>query len=153
MFNLIIAIISIALVTLISAAGIYYGGASFTSNSVEAKAAKMRNERNQLIAAVEIYKSDGNDLGSTFKLSTLVEGNYLVKIPDDWVAQNTYAYRELDKHNEGSMNVCYTANAQDGYTYTTDDTDVVAVPDKKNAAVPYCSKSDLPVMISCCISE
>lgn len=153
MQNLIIAIIGIALVVAATASGVYYGGDIYTTQTVEAEAAKMRNERNMLIAAVEVYKSDGNELGNLFKFTYLTEGGYLTKVPDGWIAEEGYAYRELDKTDPGSMNVCYTANLQDGYEYTTADTEVIPVPKGGNRAVPLCSKEGIPSILPCCISE
>lgn len=154
MQNLIISIIAVALIVAMTGSGIYYGGDIYDSQTVEAEAAKMRNERNQLIAAVEVYKADGNDLGDMFKFTYLVDGGYLNKVPDGWIAQDGYAYRELDKNDPGSMNVCYEANSQDGYDYDTSQIDVIPVPKGKNKeAVPLCSKAGIPSILPCCISE
>ncbi len=153
MGNLIIIIISILLIVVTSAITMDYSGDIYTSRSVEGEAAKMRNERNQIIAAMEVFRSDGNDLKSMFKFTDLTKYGYLTKVPDGWIAEDSYAYRELDRDDPGSMAVCWVANRQDGYKYFQTDIDTYPVPKDSEKAIPYCDKEGIPSTLPCCINR
>ncbi|MGI2916524.1 hypothetical protein [Vibrio parahaemolyticus] len=153
MFNMIIAIIAISLITIVSGAALYYGGDAFNSNTVEAEAARMRNERSQIIAAMEVYKSEGNSVGSGFKFKDLIEGSYLKQVPDGWIADNNFAYKPLDMNDPGSLNVCYTANLQDNFTFPSSDPDVFPLDKDPGFGIPYCDKENLDKLVPCCLGR
>jgi hypothetical protein len=78
-FSLIVTIISIALVTAIAAATIYYGGTAFTTAGADAEAARVINDSQQLSGAITLYKhANGTDVTD---LSVLVSQNYLSMLP------------------------------------------------------------------------
>jgi hypothetical protein len=79
MFNLIITIISIALVAVLAIATIYYGGAAFTQGSAKAGAATLVSHAQQIAAANTLY---ANDHGGTFTVTDddLLDG-YLTAMP------------------------------------------------------------------------
>lgn len=58
MFSLIITIISIALVAALALATLYYGGQSFTKSDVQAQAAKVHVQAQQVLGAAELYRAD-----------------------------------------------------------------------------------------------
>lgn len=58
MFNLIVTIISIALVTATAAASIFYGGAIFTKSTVKAEAAQIASETSQLYHSAVLFQVD-----------------------------------------------------------------------------------------------
>ncbi|MFS1426296.1 hypothetical protein LMH73_003675 [Vibrio splendidus] len=153
MFNLLISIVAIALVVVIGAAGMFYGGDAYTENTVEAEAAKMRNERSQIIAAIEVYKSSGNSLKSGFKFASLIEGGYLTQVPDGWVADLDHAYKPLDLSDPGTMNVCFTANQQDNFTFEDSQPDVWPLETQPGFGIPYCDKEGLDSIVPCCIGR
>ena len=79
MFSLIITIISIALVAALTLATIYYGGAAFNKGSAQANAAKIANQSQQLLGAVQMYRADHGAWPAS--LAVLVSENYLKTIP------------------------------------------------------------------------
>lgn len=58
MFNLIITVISIALVAVLAIATIYYGGSVWSRQGDEAAAVRVLNEAAQVKGAVELYRND-----------------------------------------------------------------------------------------------
>lgn len=58
MFSLIISIISIALVAGLALAALYYGGAALKNSEAQARALKIINEGQQLLAAANLFKAD-----------------------------------------------------------------------------------------------
>lgn len=79
MFSLIVTVISIALVIAIAAATIYYGGTAFTTAGVDADAARVINESQQLSGAISLFKAaEGNEVSD---LSVLVTKDYLKTLP------------------------------------------------------------------------
>lgn len=153
MFNMIISIVAIALVVVIAGAGMFYGGDAYTENTVEAEAAKMRNERSQIIAAIEVYKSTGNSVGNGFKFASLIEGGYLKQVPDGWVADIDHAYKPLDLNDPGTMNICFTANEQDHFVFKDSEPDVYPIKMRPGFGVPYCDKEGLESIVPCCIGR
>lgn len=79
MFNLIITIISIALVVAMAAAAVYYGGSAFTQGTAKANAATLVTQAQQINGAITLYK---NDNGGTAPLvmADLVD-DYLQNAP------------------------------------------------------------------------
>ena len=57
MFNLIITIISIALVVATAAASIYYGGSAFTTGTAKAGAATLASQSQQISGAVILFQN------------------------------------------------------------------------------------------------
>lgn len=62
MFNLIVAVISIALIAVMAVASIYYGGESFAESSARAEAATIISQALQIDGAADLFKI--NNLGS-----------------------------------------------------------------------------------------
>lgn len=58
MFQLIVAVIAIALVIALTLASIFYGGEAFTRSSLKANVAAMVNQAQQISAAHTLYKTD-----------------------------------------------------------------------------------------------
>jgi hypothetical protein len=101
MFNLIVAVISIALIAAMAVASIYYGGDSFGRSSARAEAATLINQAQQIAGAATLFRIDnsasnvassepacglswagepGGDL-SACAVNRLVAGQYLQAIP------------------------------------------------------------------------
>jgi hypothetical protein len=81
MFSLIITIISIALVTALALATIYYGGSAFKQGGDAANAARLINEGQQLSGAAAVAGANGD--GTT--VAELVSKSYLASTPAGWV--------------------------------------------------------------------
>lgn len=85
MFNLIVAVISIALIAAMAAASIFYGGASFSSSTAKAQASTLVNNGQQISGGQQLYMIDNsgnrnsvNDMGAANGLVTL---KYLQAVP------------------------------------------------------------------------
>lgn len=135
MFNLIVAVISIALIVIIAIATIYYGGVAFTKSGDKAAVATLVNGAQQISGAAAIYKTDtGLDI-STAKLSDgTLTPEYLTSLPaapaiatGSWTVSNGYVYHALDAANIDIAAVC--KNIVDAKGVCVDDTGaVVASP-------------------------
>lgn len=93
MFNLIVAVISIALIAAMAAASIYYGGDGFGKSSARAQAATLISQAQQIYGGASLFSiaNAGSDVASsagcaagTFSecaINRLVDGGYLQAIP------------------------------------------------------------------------
>lgn len=79
MFQLIVAVISIALVAALAIASIYYGGAAFTKSSLRANVTTLVNAGQQIAGAVALYKTDYSVAPTMAQLKD--EGEYLSAEP------------------------------------------------------------------------
>ncbi|MGL5159060.1 MAG: hypothetical protein ACRC79_09645, partial [Acinetobacter junii] len=73
MFNIIIAVIAIALIAILTIASMYHGGSAFNDNKIVADAARYRTEATQISSAITLFKSDGNVITDKFVLQDLVD--------------------------------------------------------------------------------
>lgn len=119
MVNLIITLISIALIAIVAVAALYNGGDAFRQGSANASAAQLVNAGQQISAANILY---ANDNGGTYatELSTLTDNNeYLSSIPrvPKGFEVNTDITGNLIKveNTAGSIEVCEAVNKQGGY--------------------------------------
>ena len=78
MFQLIVSVIAIALVAILAAASIYYGGSAFTSSNTKGAVAALINSGEQIAGANALYKVD-NTVGAT--TMTALEPVYLAGDP------------------------------------------------------------------------
>lgn len=79
MFSLIIAIISIALVVALVAVGAFYGGSSILEGQAQAEAARLKNEEQQIMGAVDMYRADHRTWPAN--VQELLDRGYLRSIP------------------------------------------------------------------------
>lgn len=152
MFNLIVAVIAVALIALLAGAGLYFGGNSFTDNKIDAEAAKMVNEASQINAAILVYKADGNQVTETFKLNSLVELGYLKNLPVGWTPGDDKAIKPLDEEDPGSEHVCFEANLISGYEFDPTDNDVEVYSKNPDYGIPHCDKIDMELGVPCCVN-
>lgn len=124
MFSLIITIISIALVTALALATIYYGGSAFRQGGDAAAAAQLINEGQQLSGAATIVLASpasgapaaGFDTISTAATPTgfsLVEQKALTSAPTLWAVDT--AAKSFSKAT-GSTAICDKVNEKAGLT-------------------------------------
>lgn len=78
MFQLIVAVIAIALVIALTLASIYYGGEAFTRSSLKANVAAMVNQAQQISGAHTLYKVDNAQDAAVIGD---LEGEYISSIP------------------------------------------------------------------------
>lgn len=87
MFNLLISIIAIALVTSLAGASLYYGSDAFSDGTKKALIAKLNNNGQQVKAALTLYKTLSSAKPATngdgeFDLDQLVTDDYLSSFPE-----------------------------------------------------------------------
>ncbi len=80
MFQLIVAVISIALVAALALASIFYGGEAFTRSQLKAQVTTMINQAQQLSGAQTLYKTDKGGLVAATPAELQSEG-YLASVP------------------------------------------------------------------------
>lgn len=95
MFQLIVAVISIALVAALALASIFYGGEAFTRGQLKAQVTTMINQAQQISGANTLYKTDngGNDAKTVAELVTPASGvKYLTAdiTPPSKIASGTW---------------------------------------------------------------
>lgn len=85
MFQLIITILSIALVVALISITTLYSGKAMTEGEARRIATRLKTEEQQVIGAMEIYKAQRGEWPAT--LTDLVENQYLQRIPDGYAVQ------------------------------------------------------------------
>lgn len=93
MFQLIIAILSIALIATLAIASVYYGGDAFTEGTAKAGASTIVSQAQQVSAADVLYQND-NAGAHAPDVATLVTENYLQAAPQ--MPANVGGNLELD---------------------------------------------------------
>lgn len=106
MFSLIITIISIALVTALALATIYYGGSAFRDHSSKAKAAEVVLQGQQISAAVDLYRTANNGALPTSMDELAQDQKYLSAKPNvDWTFATDYVVYPMT-----DLEACMKAN-------------------------------------------
>ena len=80
MFQLIVAVISIALIAALAIASIFYGGDAFNKGSLKANVTTLVNGGQQIAGAQALYRTD-NAGANAADVAALVAGEYLVQNP------------------------------------------------------------------------
>lgn len=83
MFQLIVAVISIALVAALAIASIFYGGDAFTKSSEKAQVTTLINQAQQIAGAAALYKTDNGTAAPTGTVDSghPLVGEYLAAAP------------------------------------------------------------------------
>lgn len=81
MVNLIITLISIALIAIVAVAALYNGGDAFRQGSADASAAQLMNAGQQISAANELYAVDNGGTYTTSLTDLTDGGEYLSSVP------------------------------------------------------------------------
>lgn len=124
MFNLIVAVISIALIAALAAASFYYGGEAYTEKGKKADYAEIVNGGTQIQAAMDLYKlrngqypaGIGADEAAATEelLNRLVSEDYLSGYPEGtWVINGLVIKRELQ-----DVQQCESVNDLSGFDTT-----------------------------------
>lgn len=123
MFQLIIAILSIALIATLAIASVYYGGDAFTSGSAKAGAATMVSQAQQISAANVLFQST-NAGANAADVTTLVSDNYLQSAPQ--MPESVGDNLDLDQDSGvvygqvANESICSQINDQLGITVVPD---------------------------------
>lgn len=152
MFNLIISIIAIALVVVLAIASLYYGSDAFNEGKLKAEAAQLRNEGSQIASAAMVYKARGGDLSSVdFTLNTLVEQEYLKKVPENWSPDTDVLIYPIDSsEHPKAENLCFVANKQAGFTFDALGPSMSVYSLDTTMGIPQCIDG-LDPMLPCCV--
>lgn len=80
MFQLIVAVISIALIAVLAAASFYYGGTAFNQSSLKGQVTALVNAGQQVAGAQALYATDTGSKATTLA-ALLYDGKYLASTP------------------------------------------------------------------------
>jgi len=128
MFQLIVAVISIALVAALAIASIFYGGEAFTKSSEKANVTALVNQAQQISGAYQLYKTDNGKAPAG--IADLTAGGYLSALPTPskiataaWAfdANGTNVVVPLNA-TDADKGVCVEVVRQAGGTVATDGT-------------------------------
>jgi hypothetical protein len=102
MFQLIVAVIGIALVVILSIIAIWVGGSAFTNSGETALFATYLNQGSQIEGSLKMYQADKGVIPSNMfandqeLLEHLVDQTYLRSIPEgEWKIEGSTIYRQL----------------------------------------------------------
>ena len=130
MVNLIITLISIALIAAVAVAALYNGGDAFRQGSAKSSAAQLVNAGQQISAANILYANEhaGTYASSLNQLTT--DGEYLSSVPrtpEGFTINPAISSNVISIQNaSGSDEICKAVNKQAGYSedILSEDTDV-----------------------------
>lgn len=122
MFQLIVAVISIALVAALAIASIFYGGDAFTKSSEKAVVTTLINQGQQIAGAAALYKTDNGVAAPAGEITVghALVGDYLAAAPSGSKVTSGNWYLSADE-------------AQIAYDSTADATSVCAEVVKQGA--------------------
>lgn len=121
MFNLIVTIISIALVAVLAIASIYYGGSAFNKGADEATVARIINEGSQIKGAAQLYSLDNGGSAPADIDVLLVDKKYLNGKPaGNWNVSAQYAISPVGStatpaEAAAALSQCNAINAKLGH--------------------------------------
>lgn len=138
MFQLIVAVISIALIAALAIASIFYGGEAFTKSSEKAQVTTLINQAQQISGAISLFQTDNAhrpaavaDLAPDY-LATIPVGTKLTNIsgtPADWEIEGNTVQIQLNLdgvHTDSDTNLgafCAEVESQGGGACVNDGTD------------------------------
>lgn len=142
MFNLIVVGFSIALVTLLSVAALYYGGEAVVTRKIDTEYARTTNEATQIRSAIDLYRARTGSLPNTEDtaeiLRLLKAEGFLSTIPSgDWTISMANLSMSQPITNERS---CGRINELSGMP-------ISEVPD--GSGCPLCSDSEFLTWPAC----
>ena len=126
MFSIIIAVVSIALVAVLAAAVIYYGGDAFNSGNSRAKAAEIINQAEMIKGAFTAYKVSEGDISINETvcdaangvydgcLEPLITAKYLTDIPQGAKGWYIDGDKSLRRTVASDFKACAVANFMNG---------------------------------------
>lgn len=148
MFQLIIAIIAIALVAVLAVASLYYGGTAFSSGSVKAAASTVVSQAQQISAADVLYQNENGgtvaaaitDLAPTYLASVPVLSTNIGGAAAAWALATDGSVSNTVKSQE----ICNAINAQTGFTDPGSLTDAASVVGALGSAQYGCAATTTP---------
>jgi len=127
MFSLIVSLISLLLVTVVTMAGVYYGGAAYKDAGDRARAVQLSNDAEQMRTAIQMFHLNEGRLPETPE--ELVDKRYLTQVPPNWSGNQQYFSNTSDLTED----VCLAFNTKRGIPF-----------------VPECADEAYRNLIVCC---
>ena len=119
MVNLIITLISIALIAIVAVAALYNGGDAFRQGSANASAAQLVNAGQQISAANILYANDNSGTYATTLTELTTDGAYLSsdpRVPNGFEIQDTITDNVVQITSATpAAEICESVNKQGGY--------------------------------------
>lgn len=126
MFQLIVAVISIALLAALAGASIFYGGAAFSGSTAKANVSSLVNQGQQIAGAAALFRTDNGGTSPTDIVTDLVNNNYLQSAPTPPTVANASAwditetggvyYVHVAINTDAIGNICAEVTNQNGGT-------------------------------------
>ncbi|AOG03281.1 hypothetical protein [Bosea sp. RAC05] len=121
MFQLIVAVISIALIAVLAAASFYYGGTAFNQSSLKGQVTALVNAGQQVAGAQALYATDTGSKAGTLA-ALLYDGKYLASTPakpaaasnGTWATNGSTASIAIDLTGTPLTNFCTEVAKQAG---------------------------------------
>lgn len=146
MVNLIITLISIALIAIVAVAALYNGGDAFRQGSANASAAQLVNAGQQISAANILYANDHSGSYATTLTELTDEGAYLSsepRVPTGFSIDGVITGNEITVTSTGpAVEVCEAVNKQGGYDEPADDAAFVLADSTKVTKTFGCHSAD-----------
>lgn len=118
MFQLIVAVVAIALIALMVIAALYFGGSAHTEAAVRAQYAGNMNAAAQIEGAMQLYYNEHgtNPPGENEELlQTLKDNHYLKDIPEGtWTVSSTQIFKPFSEQSQ-DIKYCATMNKVAGF--------------------------------------
>jgi type II secretory pathway pseudopilin PulG len=119
MVNLIITLISIALIAIVAVAALYNGGDAFRQGSANASGAQLVNAAQQISAANILYANDNGGRYADDMSDLTTGGAYLSstpRVPAGFIVEDLIADNEITiTSSGGNAEICQAVNKQGGY--------------------------------------
>ncbi len=134
MFSLIVTLIAVALVVILAATAIYFGSNAWQQGAAKANAAKLVAESQQLVGAINLYRTEHEGQAPSSMSNLTDNGTYLSAVPltFQWVGNFDYFQTE---GNAIDADTCLAFNRAMG------------VP-----VIPLCNEPAYQNMLICCSS-
>lgn len=122
MFQLIVAVISIALIAALAGASIFYGGSAFSGSTAKANVSALINQGQQIGGAMALYRTD-NGGANAGTIQALIDGAYLQSAPAvpavadtgaAWTLTTDGAFAYVKLAPDAAANTCAEVTAQNG---------------------------------------
>lgn len=136
MFQIIVAVIAIALAAALAAASIFYGGSAFLSSTAKAQTTTLINSAQQISGAQALYRTD-NAGASANDIQDLVSNNYLQAVPTapavasdgTWTLTDDGSISYIEINSDNISEICAEVEKQNGGTDLGSFTDAPALTD------------------------
>ncbi|MGD1524176.1 hypothetical protein [Vibrio owensii] len=153
MGNLIIIIISLALIVVASIAAMYYGGSAFLSSTSDARVNAITNQITQIEGAITIYEGLGNNPNQDFLAQELIDSNLLKSLPSGWESNLSSISLTLEENEGFPEDLCLAVNDSLGHSFDPILDDVVPYSNDISKGIPKCGSDIVASRKSICCTD